>query len=265
MNIYTAELLGTMILILFGGGTVAAVSLKKTFSHGADWLLITVGWGLAVTMAVYLVGDVSGAHINPAVTLGLAFTGKFKWALVPGYIAAQMVGAFIGGVLVFFQYLPHWKKTDDPGAKLAVFCTSPAIANTASNVVSEMLGTFVLLLGLMSLGAQEFSQGLNPIVVGFLILVIGIAQGGTTGYAINPARDFGTRLAHAVLPIPGKGNSNLAYAWVPVFGPILGGVYGAVFYQAMWEEERGVLFWSLSVAVLLVFTCAFMTRNADGE
>ncbi len=265
MNVYLAELLGTMILILFGGGTSAAASLKDTYSNGGGWLMISVGWGLAVAMAVYAVGSYSGAHINPAVTLGLASVGEFEWGKVPGYIAAQTVGAFLGAVLVFFQYLPHWKKTENPAAKLGIFCTGPAIPNTAANVVSEVIGTFALVLGLMAIGANEFTEGLNPMIVGLLIMVIGIALGGTTGYAINPARDFGPRLAHALLPIYGKGPSNWAYAWVPVFGPIIGGVYGALFYQAVFLGQMGVVFYSMSIVVAGVLAWGFLERDLDPD
>lgn len=261
MNIYLAELLGTMILILFGGGTNAAASLKGTYSNGGGWLMISAGWGLAVAMAVYMVGSFSGAHINPAVTLGLAAAGEFEWDKVPGYIAAQMIGAFLGAVLVFFQYLPHWKKTDDPGTKLGVFSTGPAISNTSANVVSEMIGTFILVLGLMALGVNEFTEGLKPLIVGLLIVVIGIALGGTTGYAINPARDLGPRLAHAILPIHGKGSSNWAYAWIPVVAPILGGVYAALFYQAVFVGQMGVVFYSMSIVVAGVFAWGLLERD----
>lgn len=263
MNAYLAEALGTMILILFGGGTNAAASLKGTYSNGGGWLMISAGWGLAVAMAVYAVGQYSGAHINPAVTLGLASAGEFEWAKVPGYIGAQMLGAFLGAVMVFFQYLPHWKKTEDPAIKLGVFSTGPAIDNRAANVVSEMIGTFILVLGLMAIGANEFTEGLNPLIVGLLIVVIGIALGGTTGYAINPARDLGPRIAHALLPIHGKGPSNWAYAWVPVFGPIVGGVYGALFYQAVFLGQMGVVFFSMSIVVAGVLAWGFLERNLD--
>ncbi|NOY00956.1 MAG: aquaporin family protein [Verrucomicrobia bacterium] len=262
MNAYIAELLGTMILLLFGGGTCAAASLKGTYSNGGGWLMISAGWGLAVGIAVYAVGNYSGAHINPAVTLGLAVAGEFEWAKVPGYIAAQMAGAFIGAVLVFFQYLPHWKATDDAGTKLGVFSTGPAIANTSANLVSEMIGTFILVLGLMSIGANQFAEGLNPLIVGLLIVVIGIALGGTTGYAINPARDLAPRLAHALLPIYGKGSSNWSYAWIPVVGPVIGGVYGALFYKAVFLASPNMAFWAMSAVVAVIMAWALLKRNS---
>lgn len=263
MNAYLAEIVGTMILILFGCGTNAAGSLKETYSNGGGWLMVSAGWGLAVAMAVYAVGSYSGAHINPAVTLALASAGEFDWALVPGYIAAQVTGAFIGAVLVYLQYLPHWKKTEEPGVKLGVFATGPAIANNATNLLSEMIGTFALILGLMSIGANEFTEGLNPLIVGLLIVVIGIALGGTTGYAINPARDFGPRLAHAVLPIFGKGKSNWTYAWIPITGPILGGVYGALFYKAIFLGQMGVVF--LSMSIVVAGACAWAVIERDSQ
>jgi glycerol uptake facilitator protein len=169
--------------------------------------------------------------LNPAVTLALAATGALDWALVPTYLLAQLLGAMLGAVLVYLHYLPHWARTEDPGAKLAVFCTAPAIRNTTGNFISEFLGTFVLLFGLMALGATHFADGLNPLAVGALVLAIGHSLGGTTGYAINPARDLGPRLAHALLPIPGKGGSDWGYAWIPVLAPIAGGICGALVYK----------------------------------
>lgn len=233
MNNFLAEFLGTALLILLGDGVVAGVVLKDTKSENAGWIVITVGWAMAVTFAIYAVGGISGAHLNPAVTLGLAAAGKFAWADAGTYILAQVAGAMLGAALVWLQYLPHWSRTTDPGAKLAVFCTGPAIRHTTANVISEFLGTFVLLFGIMALGANRFAEGLNPLVVGGLVLSIGLSLGGTTGYAINPARDLGPRIAHALLPIPGKGDSDWSYAWIPVLGPILGGICGALTYQAL--------------------------------
>jgi glycerol uptake facilitator protein len=253
---FLAELIGTMILIILGGGVVAGVVLKKSKAEGTGWVLITIGWGLGVTMGVYAVGQFTGAHINPAVTLGFAAAGEFPLAKVPMYISAQLIGAFIGAVIVFFNYLPHWKVTEDKVAKRDVFSTTPAIRSPFSNLVSEMIGTFVLLLGLMFIGANEFTEGLNPLIVGLLIVAIGMSLGGTTGYAINPARDLGPRIAHALLPIPGKGGSDWGYSWIPVVGPVLGGIYGAVFYNAMFLGEFSVLFWILSALVAVIFVAA---------
>jgi glycerol uptake facilitator protein len=244
MQTLLAELLGTMLLVLLGDGVVANVVLNRTKGQNSGWIVITVGWGVAVAMAVYAVGRISGAHLNPAVTLALASIGSFPWADVPGYIAAQMVGAFIGAVLVYLAYLPHWSATPDPGSKLAVFCTGPAMRHTAGNVICEAIGTAVLLFGILAIAANAqtlskpgdvdlsfvFSRGLQPLLVGVLILGIGVSLGGPTGYALNPARDLAPRLAHAVLPIPGKGGSDWEYAWIPVVGPIIGGVAGAGLY-----------------------------------
>lgn len=230
MNLYTAEFVGTMILILLGNGVVAAVVLKGTKGENAGWLTIVLGWGIAVTLAIYAVGRISGAHLNPAVTLALAVQGGFPWSDVPGYIIAQFAGAIAGSVLVWIHYGPHWKITPNAGLKRAVFCTSPAIRNTFFNLVSEIVGTCVLVLVILLIGQNEFSQGLNPMAVGILIVSIGLSLGGTTGFAINPARDLGPRIAHAILPIHGKGSSDWGYAWIPVIGPLAGGILAALLY-----------------------------------
>jgi glycerol uptake facilitator protein len=233
MSPYLAEYLGTLILILLGDGVVAAVVLKQTKSENAGWLTIVIGWGLAVTLAIYAVGKISGAHLNPAVTLALAWSGSFGWELVPGYVLAQFAGAFSGAVLVWLHFLPHWKITDNEAGKLGIFCTGPAIRSFSSNLISEIIATAVLILGLLFIGANEFTQGLNPLVVGLLIIAIGLSLGGTTGFAINPARDLGPRIAHFLLPISGKGKSDWSYAWVPVVGPVIGGLLGAWLYQVL--------------------------------
>ena len=256
MSNFVAELIGTMLLIILGNGVVAGVVLKGSKAENSGWIVITLAWGLAVTFAIYAVGDVSGAHINPAVTLGLAAIGEFSWELVPEYIAGQMLGAFIGAVFVWIFFLPHWKNTPDADLKMAPFCTSPAISSPWSNLVSEMLGTFILLLSLLYIGANEFSQGLNPLIVGFLILSIGLSLGGTTGYAINPARDLGPRIAHALLPIAGKSKPDWAYSWIPVLGPVIGGIYGALFYNAIFKQEITMLFWVFSAIVACVIGLA---------
>jgi len=233
MSPYLAEFLGTLTLIVLGDGVVAAVVLKRTKSENAGWLTVVIGWGLAVTLAIYAVGQFSGAHLNPAVTVALAWSGSFSWHLVPGYCLAQLAGAFMGAVLVWLHYLPHWRVTDNPEAKLSVFCTGPAIRSTWSNLISEIIGTAVLILGLLTIGANKFTEGLNPLVVGLLIIAIGVSLGGTTGFAINPARDLGPRLAHTLLPIQGKGSSDWKYAWIPVVGPLVGGLSGAVVYRLL--------------------------------
>ncbi len=256
MSEFLGELIGTMILITLGAGVVGGVVLKNTKAENSGWIVITVGWGLAVAMGVYAVGNISGAHINPAVTLGFAAVGEFPWEKVPLYITAQMIGAILGATIAYLNYLPHWSKTEDAGAKLAVFSTSPAVRSPFSNFLSEMIGTFVLLLGLMFIGANQFTEGLNPLIVGLLIVAIGVSLGGATGYAINPARDLGPRIAHALLPIPGKGSSDWGYAWIPIVGPLFGGVYGTVFYQALFLGEFSTLFWIMSVLVLIIIVGA---------
>ena len=231
MNPYLAEFIGTSILLLLGNGVVAALLLKESKAYNAGWLTIAVGWGLAVMLSVYAVGNFSGAHLNPAVSVGLAVAGSFSWAEVPLYILCQTTGAFFGSTLVWLHYKPHWEKTSDGNVKLAVFCTGPAIRSTFYNFLSEVIGTAILVLGLLFIGANKFADGLNPVIVGLLITSIGLSLGGTTGFAINPARDFGPRLAHAILPIPGKRDSDWSYSWVPVIGPIVGGCLGALIYQ----------------------------------
>ncbi|WP_404454649.1 aquaporin family protein [Virgibacillus necropolis] len=265
MSEFLAELIGTMILIIFGAGVVGGVVLKKSKAEDSGWVVITIGWGLAVAMGVYAVGSFTGAHINPAVTLGFAAAGEFPWAKVPMYISAQILGAIIGGVIVFLNYLPHWKETKDQAAKLGVFATDPAINSPFSNLVSEIIGTFVLVMGLMFIGANEFTEGLNPLIVGALIIAIGMSLGGATGYAINPARDLGPRIAHAILPIPGKGGSNWKYAWVPIVGPALGGIYGALFYQAIFTAEYSAAFWVLSVIMAVIVVGAASSELKKNE
>ncbi len=244
MQTYIAEFIGTMLLILLGDGVVAAVLLRNSKAENSGWIVITFGWGMAVAVAVYCVGQFSGAHINPAVTIGLASIGAFEWAQVPGYIIAQFLGAFVGAVLVWLSYLPHWRETADPGLKLGVFCTAPAIYNTPANIITEIIGTFVLVFGVLGITgnaglmgggdlATVFSSGIAPLLVGLLVLGIGLSLGGPTGYAINPARDLGPRIAHAVLPIAGKGGSDWGYSWIPVVAPIVGGILGAVTYNAL--------------------------------
>lgn len=244
MQTLLAEAIGTMLLVLLGDGVVANVVLNRTKGQNGGWIVISVGWGVAVALAVYAVGRISGAHLNPAVTIGLASIGSFSWAQVPGYILAQTVGAFIGAVLVWLTYLPHWKATPDPGMKLACFSTGPAIRNNPANFISEVVGTAVLVFGVLAIAANAqtlskpgdvdlsyvFSRGLQPLLVGVLVLGIGLSLGGPTGYAINPARDFAPRLAHALLPIPGKGSSEWDYSWIPVIAPIVGGIFGAGAY-----------------------------------
>ena len=235
MNVYLAEFLGTLILILLGDGVVAGVLLRGSKSENAGWLTIVVGWGLAVALAIFAVGNISGAHINPAVTIALAYAGDFPWDQVAGYILAQFAGAFVGAILVWIQYYPHWKQTENQADKLAIFSTGPAIRNMFSNLISEVLATAVLVLGLLFIRANKFAEGLNPLVVGLLIIAIGLSMGGTTGFAINPARDLGPRIAHFILPIAGKGKSDWSYSWIPVVGPIIGGLLGATVYLSLFN------------------------------
>jgi glycerol uptake facilitator protein len=241
MSPFLAELLGTMLLIVLGDGVVANVVLNKTKGQNAGWIVITAGWAFGVTIAVYAVGTFSGAHLNPAVTIGLASIGKFAWAQVPTYLAAQMLGAFLGATIVWLAYLPHWAVTESQASKLAVFCTGPAIRNTFSNILTEVIGTAVLVLGVLAVLTPKnlnpefgWHVGLGPALVGIIVAAIGLSLGGPTGWAINPARDLGPRIAHAVLPIAGKGGSDWGYAWIPVAGPIIGGVIAALLYKALW-------------------------------
>ncbi|MBI3417605.1 MAG: aquaporin family protein [Verrucomicrobia bacterium] len=240
MSTFAAELVGTLLLVLLGDGVVANVLLNKSKGQNSGWIVITTGWGLAVAAGAYAVNTTSGAHLNPAVTIGLAAIGKFPWNEVPGYLLAQMLGAFLGATLVWLAYLPHWKETPDAGLKLGVFCTAPAIRHTFANLLTEIIGTFVLVFGALAIPAANnlskslgFATGLGPLLVGLLVVSIGVSLGGPTGYAINPARDLGPRLAHCLLPIAGKGGSDWSYAWIPIVGPIVGGVLGALFYQAL--------------------------------
>ena len=237
MQAYIAEFIGTMLLIILGDGVVAGVLLRNSKAENSGWIVITFGWAMAVAIAVYCVAQFSGALINPAVTIGLAAAGQFDWALVPGYIIAQFLGAFVGAVIVWLAYLPHWPETADEGLKLGVFCTAPAIYNTTANLITEIIGTFVLVFGVSGIVANSgaagpvvakvVATGMQPLLVGLLVLGIGLSLGGPTGYAINPARDLGPRIAHAVLPIAGKGGNDWGYSWIPVVGPIIGGVLGA--------------------------------------
>lgn len=249
MDEYLAEFVGTAILILLGNGVVAGVVLNKSKAKDGGWIVITAAWGLAVAVAVYAVGRISGAHINPAVTFGLASVGEFEWAKVPGYVGAQIAGAIVGQILVFLHYYKHWGATDDRAAKLAAHSTSPAIRSTPWNLVTEFIGTFVLVFGILAIAANgadtaelmdgnaglqaAFNDGFKPLLVGALVFVIGMSLGGPTGYAINPARDLGPRIAHQILPIAGKGSSEWSYSWIPVVAPILGGIVGALAWQAL--------------------------------
>ena len=238
------EFIGTAILIIMGGGVVANSVLNKSKAQGAGWVNIVFGWGFGVFVAVIVAGDVSGAHINPAVSIGLATAGFFSWALVPGYIAAQLLGAFFGACIVYFAFKLHFDETEDKGAKLAVFSTMPAIDNKFYNTVTEAIGTFVLIFVIFYIADPSFEAtsvedaviglgSLGALPVALLVVGIGMSLGGPTGYAINPARDLGPRLAHAILPIKDKGASGWNYFWVPIIGPIIGALIAALLYKLL--------------------------------
>ncbi len=234
MTPFIGEVIGTALLLLLGDGVVANVVLRGTKGEGGGWIVITFGWAMAVFVAVFTVAAASGAHLNPAVTVGLAVAGKFAWADVPLYIAAQMIGAMIGAMLVWVHYRPHFALTDSAPAKLAVFATGPAVQSPFDNFISEVIGTFVLVFAVLFLAAPEVGLGaLDALPVALVVLVIGLSLGGTTGYAINPARDLGPRIVHALLPIHGKGTSDWGYAWIPVFAPLLGGLLAALLYHGL--------------------------------
>lgn len=230
---FIGECLGTLVLVLLGDGVVSACLLNKSKAKDSGWIAIVLGWALAVTIAVYISGFMSGAHLNPAVTLAMAAIGSLPWSQVPVYLGAQFIGAMLGAVLLYLHYFPHWKETEDAEAILACFSTGPAIRHTWSNVLGEAVGTAVLVITVMAIGPNKVAAGFGPIIVGLVVAAVGFSLGGTTGYAINPARDLGPRIVHALLPIPNKGDSDWSYAWIPVVGPILGGVAGALIYQAI--------------------------------
>lgn len=242
MNPYIAELIGTALLILLGSGVVANVVLPKTKGNDSGWIVITTAWALAVFVGVVVAAPYSTAHLNPAVTIGLALAGKFDWAMAPGYIIAQIIGAAIGAFLSWLVHIDHFKATQDPGEIAAPFATSPAIRNLKNNFISELIGTFVLIFVILYItGAEMGDESSTPIGLGsigaipvaFLVWVIGMGLGGTTGYAINPARDLGPRIIHQILPIKGKGSSDWSYAWVPILGPIAGAAIAAGLYLAL--------------------------------
>lgn len=228
-----SEFFGTMIMILLGDGVVANVVLNKTKGQNSGWIVVTAGWAFAVAIPAYITGWIGGAHFNPAVSIGFAVIGKFPWAQVPGYIVAQVLGAFVGAILVYLSYKDHFAATGDADSKLGVFCTIPAIRNLTSNFITEAIATAVLLIGILGVLNEHNQVGaLGAFLVGILIWVIGLTLGGPTGYALNPARDFGPRLAHAALPIPDKRDPDWGYGLiVPIFGPIVGGIFGALIYQ----------------------------------
>ena len=247
LSIFGAEVIGTALLILLGDGVVAAVLLSQSKAQNSGWIVITMAWAFAVFCGVIVAGPVSGAHINPAVTFGLFLAGSLPGdqpaLTMVAYWIAQMIGAFLGAVIVFLHYYPHWAETEDADLKLAVFSTGPAIRTPAWNLVSEIIGTFVLMFVILTFGTNGSAAGLaalGALPVALLVWSIGLSLGGTTGYAINPARDLGPRIIHAILPIPGKGDSDWSYSWVPVVGPVIGGVLAAVVYSAVWVNTMGM-------------------------
>ena len=225
-----AELIGTMLLIILGDGVVANVVLKKTKGNSSGWIVITTGWALAVAIPAAIFTSVSGALFNPALTIALAIVGQFTWSQVIPYIIAQLLGAFLGAVVVYITYYNHFEETEDQNSKLGVFCTIPEIEDHKINFLTEFIGTFVLTFAVLGIGAQNIDYGVKVIIIGCLIWAIGLSLGGPTGYAINPARDFGPRLAHFLLPIPRKGSSKWVYAWIPIVAPIIGAICGALVY-----------------------------------
>ena len=239
MTPFLAEFIGTAVLVLLGTGVCANVSLPHTKGHGSGLIVVIFSWAMAVFAGVVIAGPYSGAHLNPAVTLGLAAAGTFSWSLVVPYIVSQMLGGFVGAVLVYAFYKDHYDATSDPATKLGTFCTIPAIRNYGRNLFSEIIGTFVLVFVILALASRgntpEMGMGaLGAFPVSMLIVALGMSLGCTTGYAINPARDLAPRIAHAVLPIKGKGSSDWAYSWVPVLGPIIGGFLAAALYCAVY-------------------------------
>lgn len=234
MSIFLAELIGTALLIILGDGVVANCVLNKSKGQNGGWIVITMGWAMAVFVGVFAVGAYSGAHLNSAVTLALAVTGNIPWEQVPVYVAAQMLGAFIGACIVYASYKQHFDVTDDANGKLAVFCTGPAIRSTIPNLVTEIVGTFVLIFGVFYITKGDVGLGaVDALPVAFLVLGIGLSLGGPTGYAINPARDLGPRIAHAILPIKGKRDSDWGYAWIPIVGPAIGALLAAALHLAI--------------------------------
>ncbi|OGN65399.1 MAG: aquaporin [Chlamydiae bacterium RIFCSPHIGHO2_12_FULL_49_9] len=238
MNIFLAELVGTLILILLGNGVVANVLLSHSKGEKGGWIVITAGWGFAVAIAVYAIGWISGGHINPAVTVGLCVAGKTPFYQAPLYIGGQMLGAMLGSILVYITYLPHWGPTKDSTTKLLCFCTHPAIKSPLSNFLTEVIATAVLLVGILGIFNihNGIGSGFGPYAVGILIFSIGLSLGGPTGFAINPARDLGPRIMHSWIPMSGKRDSEWSYAWIPVVGPIVGAVLGVWFYQMFIEK-----------------------------
>ena len=234
MTPFLAEIIGTALLIIFGDGVVANVLLNKSKGNNGGWIVITMGWAMGVFVAVYTVARYSGAHLNPAVTIALATAGKFDWANVPLYIGAQFLGAMLGAFIVWIAYRQHFNETKEQDLQLATFCNAPAIRSTVNNLLTEIIGTFVLVFGVLYILPASNSLGaLDALPVALLVFGIGLSLGGPTGYAINPARDLGPRIMHAILPIKGKGGSDWSYSWIPVVGPVIGGLLAALCFSLL--------------------------------
>lgn len=264
MNVYLAEFIGVTMLIFFGCGVLAGNSLKTSGSHQAGNVAINISWGCTVAMAIYCLGDISGAHINPAVTIMQAVRGTFEWSLVPGYVLAQIAGGMFGGVLVYFQFINHWEKTDDPQAKLTIFATAPTIRNNLANFFSEYIVTFALVFCILGLDKNTFPSGLKPLAVGCLIFLVGTSFGGVTGAALNPARDLGPRLAHFFLPIPGKGSSDFKYAWIPVVAPIMGAITSGLVHLALYDGVVDYrLYTMIGVTIATFVGIKLMSKNEE--
>ena len=232
MNYFLGEFIGTAMLIVLGNGVVANVLLNKSKGQNSGWIVITLGWSMAVFVGVYMSAAASGAHINPAVTLAFAWLGKITWDLVPAYIAAQVLGAMAGQLFVYIAYRPHYTATENTDLKMATFCTSPAIRSPFNNLFTEIIGTFILILGVLFIASPQSSLGaLDALPVALLVLGIGLSLGGPTGYAINPARDLGPRIMHFILPMKNKRDSDWSYSWIPVVGPIIGSIAAALVFQ----------------------------------
>ncbi|AUN14284.1 glycerol uptake facilitator protein [[Clostridium] sordellii] len=264
MNVYLAEFIGVTMLIFFGCGVLAGNSLKTSGSHQAGNVAINISWGCTVAMVIYCLGDISGAHINPAVTIMQAVRGTFEWSLVPGYVLAQIAGGMFGGVLVYFQFINHWEKTDDPQAKLTIFATAPTIRNNLANFFSEYIVTFALVFCILGLDKNTFPSGLKPLAVGCLIFLVGTSFGGVTGAALNPARDLGPRLAHFFLPIPGKGSSDFKYAWIPVVAPIMGAITSGLVHLALYDGVVDYrLYTMIGVTIATFVGIKLMSKNEE--
>ena len=232
MNYFLGEFIGTAMLIILGNGVVANVLLNKSKGQNSGWIVIVFGWSMAVFVGVYMSAAASGAHINPAVTLAFAWLGKITWDLVPAYIAAQVLGAMAGQLFVYIAYRPHYTATENTDLKMATFCTSPAIRSLFNNLFTEIIGTFILILGVLFIASPQSSLGaLDALPVALLVLGIGLSLGGPTGYAINPARDLGPRIMHFILPMKNKRDSDWSYSWIPVVGPIIGSIAAALVFQ----------------------------------